>query len=73
MAGAIKLEDLNPRVTLNLGVTLPTGNYKSARADVGLTVDRPGNMTVNETFEWLETMLLTRLDKVIADVTERAT
>lgn len=68
------LDDLEPRISMSIGVTLPTGQqYKMIRADVGATINKPVGMSAVRTYEWLEEQLLEQLDKVLRDVEEALT
>lgn len=60
----------NPRISLSLGVTLPTGNYGSTRVDVGLTIDRLTGRSTDETFSWLEEVLMDKLDHAMDKLLE---
>lgn len=63
-------EGSNPRISLNLGITLPAGNYTSTRVDVGLTIDRIPGKSASQTFEWLEEVLLDKLDHAMSKLQE---
>lgn len=60
-----EIDNLNPRISLNLGVTLPMEGYRSVRADAGLTIDRPDDMTADETFDWLGGVLMEKITDAI--------
>lgn len=74
MAGKTVLDDLEPRISLSVGVTLPTSQqYKMIRADVGATINKPVGMSAEQTYDWLEERLLERLSKVLGDLEEAIT
>lgn len=71
MAGAIKIEDLNPRISLSVGVTLPSGRqYQMVRAEVGMTIDKPLGMTMDDAYRWVEADLVDRLVGVVERLQE---
>lgn len=57
--------DLNPRVHIEVGLTVNTGNYESAKAAVGASIDVPPGMTVKEATEMLREDLLDRLEETL--------
>lgn len=74
MAGKTVLDDLEPRISMSVGITLPTGQqYKMIRADVGATINKPVGMSAEQTYDWLEERLLERLSKVLGDLEEAIT
>lgn len=61
---------LDPRISLSLGVTLPMANYKSVRAEAGLTINRPLDLTTSQTFDWLEEVLMEKIASAIETLME---
>jgi hypothetical protein len=63
------VDELHPRISLSIGLTIPMpgDRYKVARAEAGLTIDKPYGFTTEQTYKMLEHLLS---DKV-ADVIER--
>lgn len=66
----INLDELSPRIGLTVGVTLPIGDYRTVRADAGLTISRPKDMTTEETFEWLESALMDKVESALDKLEE---
>lgn len=61
----MNFDDLNPRISRNIGVTLGIGDYEFIKVQVGMDIDVPAGMTITEAQEALEDRLLEELDKVI--------
>lgn len=59
------IDKLAPRISLNLGITLNAGNYRSVHADAGLTIDRPAGLTTDQTFTWLEGVLMDKVEHAL--------
>jgi hypothetical protein len=62
---SLNIGDLNPRVSIKLGITYNAGNHQFVKADFGLEVDVPGDMTVEEASSLLQEEVLDRLDDAI--------
>ena len=69
MATWAEFDNLNPRVSMSLGATIPLPGYANVKPTVGLEVDVPEGSTVEEVFDNLEAALMEKLQEV-ADVLE---
>lgn len=56
---------LNPRILVQMGATINLGDYQSAKAVVGMEIDKPKELTADEAYDMLHGMLLEKLDETL--------
>lgn len=69
------LDNLNPRVGMGMGATIPLPGYANVKPSVSLEVDVPEGSTIEEIFEALELALTEKLhdlaDNLEAEIEHR--
>lgn len=76
----LNVDELNPRIGLELGVTINIGNFQSIRPSIRLEINVPPDRTAKETLVDMNTWILEAMDaavdaslEYVANITEELT
>lgn len=59
-----KLDNLNPRVGMAFGATIPLSGYSNVKPYVSLEVDVPDDLSVEEVYDMLEKALTEKFNEI---------